>query len=175
MILGDPRRLGDPSPTERGSSYIEVLVASAFLGISLLFMCSMFVLGYARVATAGKTTMGVSATRQLLEDIQLVPFDQIVNLDGFDTDDPGTQPAGGAELEVARRWRYALAGSGVGWSFTSAELARWTDLAAQGDPLGATGRIVVTPRSATLDEVEVHVAVPGRPKEIRVSTLVTKL
>jgi Tfp pilus assembly protein PilV len=160
---------------QRGSSYIEVLIASTFLGISLLFMCSMFVMGFSRVTVAGKTTMGVSATRQLLEDLQLVPFDNLANLNGFNTDNAGTQPASGVEREVARRWRYALAGSGVGWSFTAAETTKWTDLSAQGKPLAAVGQIAVINRSATLREIQVTVTVPKRPKAIRVSTLITKL
>jgi hypothetical protein len=161
--------------SEDGSSYIEVLVASALLGVSLLTMCSMFVLGYANVSTAGKTTMGVSASRQLMEDLRLLPFDQLVNLDGFDTDDPGTLPASDPELEVARRWRYALAGDGVGWSFTPEEIARWTDLSAQGDPLGATGRITVTPRSGTLTQIDLVVSIPGRPRPVQLSSLMARM
>lgn len=169
-----PRDLSRAS-AEAGSSYIEVLVASALLGISLLTMCSMFVLGYANVATGGKTTMAVAASRQLMEDLRLVPFDQLAALDGFDTDDPNTLPASGPELEVARRWRYALAGDGVGWSFTPEEIARWTDLSAQGDPLAATGRIAVTPRSGTLAEIDLVVSIPGRPRPVQLSSLIARM
>lgn len=168
----------EPAPTARGcrgSSFIEVLVASLLVAMTLLGMCGMFVLGYSHVNTAGKTTMGVSATRQLLEDVKLVPFDQLVNLDNFDTDNPSSLPAGGLEREVARRWRYALAGDGVGWSFTSAETTRWTDLSVQGKPLGARGQIDVVQQSKDLNQIVVRVSVPGRWRAIEISTLIARL
>jgi len=158
---------------QAGFTYIEVLIAGVLLAFALFTMCGMFVAGYSNVNTAGKTTMGLAAARQLMEDARQLPFDVLVNLDGFDTDDPDTLPEDDPEREVARRWRYALAGEGVGWSFAAEEIERWPDLADQGDPLGAVGAITVTPRSATLTEVSLTISVPGRWRDVRMSTLIT--
>lgn len=160
---------------ERGATYIEVLVAGVLMAVSLLAMCNLFVLGYANVTTAGKTTNGVAAARQVLEDVKLLPYDRIGNLDGFDTDDPSTLPTANPEREVARRWRYALAGEGVGWTFSDAEKARWTNLAVQGDTLDAAGTITVVPQGATLTEVTIRVSVPGRFRDVQLSTLITRM
>lgn len=158
---------------EAGFTYVEVLIAAVLLAFALFSMCGMFVAGYANVNEAGRTTMGLSAARQLMEDIRLLSPESLANLDGFDTDDAGTLPTDDPEREVARRWRYALAGAGVGWTFSADEIARWPDLADQGDPLGAAGSLEVAARSATLTEVTLTISVPGRWRDIRISTLVT--
>jgi hypothetical protein len=141
----------------------------------MLAMSGMFIAGYANVNSAGNTTAGLAAARQLMEDARRLPFDNLTSLDGFNTDDPGSQPADDPELEVARRWRYALAGEGVGWDFTSAEKTRWTDLAAQGQELNGVGTIGVASPSANLREISVTVNVPGRWRNIRLTTLVARL
>jgi Tfp pilus assembly protein PilV len=158
-----------------GFTYIEVLIAGALIALALFGMCGMFVTGLAHVTGAGRATMGLSAARQVMEDLRRVPFDNLINLDGFDTDDPGTLPGDDPEFEVARRWRYALAGEGVGWDFTDDEKSRWTDLAAQGDPLGANGTIDVALESATLARITLEISVPGRWRPLRISTLVARL
>jgi Tfp pilus assembly protein PilV len=158
---------------EHGSTYVEVLIAGVLLAYALFSMCGMFVAGYANVNEAGRTTMALSAGRQLLEDVRLLPPEALADLDGFDTDDASTQPADDPQREVARRWRYALAGEGVGWSFSSSEIARWPDLAEQGEPLGAAGTIDIVARSATLTEVTLTISVPGRWRDVRISTLLT--
>jgi hypothetical protein len=119
--------------------------------------------------------MGMAGTRQLLEDMRRLPYANLVNLDGFDTDDPNTQPADDPEREVARRWRFAMAGEGVGWSFTAEEKTRWTDLDVQGDELDGVGRLAVTQQTATMTEVDVTVSVPGAWRDIRVTTLMADL
>jgi hypothetical protein len=159
--------------SEAGFTYLEVLIAGVLLGFALIAMCGMFLAGYSNVNTAGRTTMGLSAARQLMEDARQLPFGVLANLNGFDTDDPSTLPEDDPEREVARRWRYALSGGGVGWNFTADEIERWPDLADQGDPLGAAGTITVTPRSATLTEVSLVISVPGRWRDVRISTLIT--
>jgi Tfp pilus assembly protein PilV len=161
--------------SETGSTYLEVLVGSLLLLFSLLTVSGMFITGYRNVDTAGNTTMGMAGTRQLLEDMRRLPYANLVNLDGFDTDDPNTQPADDPEREVARRWRFAMAGEGVGWSFTAEEKTRWTDLDVQGDELDGVGRLAVTQQTATMTEVDVTVSVPGAWRDIRVTTLMADL
>ena len=160
---------------ERGPTYLEVLVGSLLLLFALLTVTGMFITGYASVNSAGNTTMGLSATRQLMEDIRRLPFDSLANMDDFNTDDPNTLPASGPEREVARRWRYALAGDGVGWTFTDEEQARWTNLSDQGEALNGVGTINVTAQSATVSEVSVTVSVPGTWRDMRITTLIARL
>ena len=159
----------------KGTTYIEVLIASVLLLFAMLAMSGMFIAGYANVHGAGNTTAGLAAARQMMEDARRLPFDNLVNLDGFDTDDPMSQPASDPELEVTRRWRYAVAGEGVGWTFSDTEKTRWTDLAVQGDELNGVGTINVVVQSANLTEITVTVSVPGRWRDIQLSTLVARL
>jgi hypothetical protein len=161
-----------PASDERGLTLVEVLLAGALLAVSLLAMSSMFVSGYANIAVAGRSTTGLAAGRQILEDVRGLPFDSVVNLDGFDTDDPSSTPAAEPESEIARRWRYALAGEGVGWTFTTEEIDDWPAPPADVAVLGATGRIDVDLVSATLARVTVTIVVPGTRRDIELTTLV---
>jgi Tfp pilus assembly protein PilV len=165
--IGDPRRCA-------GSTYIEVLVGSLLLMMTLLSLCGTFVTAYAYVTSAGNSTMGLAAARQALEDVRQIPFDQLINLHGFDTEDPDSVPADGVEQDIARRWRYALAGDGVGWAFTDAELASWHTMGIQGNDLGGSGRIDVVAQTADLVEVSVSISVPGSWRPIRLSTLIAR-
>lgn len=160
---------------ERGATYVEVLVAGVVLALGLLGLCNMLVLGFADVTSSGKTTAGVGAARQVLEDVKLLPFDNIANLQGFSTDNSGTLPASDPEREVARRWRYALAGEGVGWTFSSTEKTRWTDLSVQGGNLAGVGSITVSSPSTDVREITISVRVPGRFSNIRLATRVVRL
>jgi Tfp pilus assembly protein PilV len=159
---------------QHGFTYVEVLVASLLMAVVLLSLCAAFTAGYANVSSAGKATVALSAARQLLEDLRLLPFEALPNIDGFDTDDPSTLPAADPERELARRWRYGLAGDGPGWAFTSDELTRWTAAQADGAELGAAGTVTVTAQSATLAEVRIRVTVPGRWSAIELTTLVAR-
>jgi hypothetical protein len=161
-----------PERDERGLTLVEVLLAGALLAVSLLAMSSMFVSGYANIAVAGRSTTGLAAGRQILEDVRGLPFESLANLDDFDTDDPSSAPAADPEREVARRWRYALAGDGVGWDFTSEEIGDWPTPPEDVAVLGATGRINVQALSATLSRVTVTIVVPGTRRDIELSTLV---
>jgi len=160
---------------EAGFSYVELLIASSLLVISILALAGMFVTGYSNVNSAGTTTMGLSSARQLLEDVRRLPYDNLINLHGFDTDDPSTLPADGPELEVARRWRYTLAGEGVGWTFTTAEHTRWPTLVSLGEEQDASGSIEVVQQTATLTRITVTVSVPGKWRPIQISTLIADL
>lgn len=175
MIRADIQRRATPAPGSEGFSYIELLVASALLLVSLLGLAGMFVSGYANVNGAGDTTLGLAAARQLLEEARMLPYDSLANLDGFDTDNPATLPSSGPELNVARRWRYALAGDGVGWTFTTEEKARWPTLGVQGNSLGAAGTIDISTPETNVTEITVTVAMPGQWRQIEISTRIARL
>lgn len=160
--------------TDRGFTFIEVVVAGALLAVSLLAMCGVFVVAYANVTAGGRNTVGVAATEQMLEDVRSLPFNAVIALDNFDTDNPSSQPAADPAREIARRWRYALAGEGVGWSFSNAETTRWTNMNGASGPIGAAGTIDVVSLSGTLCEVTVTVAVPGRWRPIVLATRVAR-
>lgn len=168
-------KMRNRNSSERGATYIEVLVAGILMAFGLLTMANMFFLGYTNVDSAGRTTIGLSAARQLMEDVRRLPYDDLVELHGFDSDNPATLPENGAPREIARRWRYALAGDGVGWDFTNDETTRWGDPSNTTGAHGATGSISVVQQTTTLTEVTLTVTVPGRWRSIRISTLVTRI
>ncbi len=158
---------------ENGFTLVEALVAGVLLGFALLAMSGMFVTGYANVAVAGNTTTGLAAARHALEEMRVLPFASVVALDGFDTDDAASLPADDPEREFARRWRYMMAGAGVGWSFSGEELARWPQPAGDLGAAGASGRIDVVLENPNLARVHVFVAIPGSWRNIELSTLVS--
>lgn len=162
------------APGERGFTFLEVVVAGALLAVSLLALCGVFVVAYANLTAGGRNTVGVAAGQQMLEDVRGLPFDDVTALDDFDTDNPATQPAADPARDIARRWRYTLAGDGVGWTFSTAEKARWTNLSGASGPVGAAGTINVSTLSATLCEVTITVAVPGRWRPILLATRVAR-
>jgi Tfp pilus assembly protein PilV len=172
--MSSPRReIPAPAPADcRGFTLVEVLIAGVLLALALLAMSGLFVTGYANVAVAGKTTIGLAAARQILEEARGLPFDSLSNLDDFDTDDPSSLPADDPEREVARRWRYTLAGDGPGWSFTDAEIARWPQPPEGTDTLGATGTIDIVLEQPTLARVTITIAIPGSWRTVEMSTLV---
>ena len=55
-------------PGGSGFTYVELLVATALLLVGFLTLVGMFITGYAQVTGAGNTTMGLAATRQVLEE-----------------------------------------------------------------------------------------------------------
>ena len=61
---------GPPRSGESGFTYIELLIASTLLVVSLLALCGLFITGHSSVTSAGKTTMGLSAARQVMEEIK---------------------------------------------------------------------------------------------------------
>jgi prepilin-type N-terminal cleavage/methylation domain-containing protein len=162
------RTLGDG----RGFTLVEVLVASMILVVALLTMASMFPVGYKQIADGGRMTMAVAGARHILEDVGDVPFANISNLNGVDTASNAGVIAGltGTEAAIARRWRYMLAGSGNGFTFTGAETAAW------GTPQPFQGRAVVTVAntSTTLRTVTVTVTVPGLPESVTMGTVIVR-
>jgi hypothetical protein len=135
----------------------------------------MFPMGYLAITEAGKMTMTLTATRQILEDVRALPFTDLTNLNGFDTTNAATLPANAAEREIARRWRYALAGEGDGFTFSTDEKTRWSSLSMGEGNFGARGRIAVTVQSPTLRLITVTVAVPNRWREVQIATLITRM
>jgi prepilin-type N-terminal cleavage/methylation domain-containing protein len=162
------RTLGD----RRGFTLVEVLVAAMILVVALLTLASMFPVGYRQITDAGRMTMAVSGARHILEDVGDVPFANISNLNGVDTASNTGVIAGlgGTEAAMARRWRYMMAGSGNGFTFTGAETAAW------GTPAPFAGRAVVTvANTATnLRTVTVTVTVPGLPASVTMGTVIVR-
>jgi len=73
-----------------GFTLLEVLVGATILAVALLAMTAMFPVGYTNITEAGKMTMAITGARQVFEEVSALPFDNIINLNGFDTLDPAT-------------------------------------------------------------------------------------
>jgi Tfp pilus assembly protein PilV len=152
------------------------MIGLTILVVGILGVAGMFGTGYTNVAEGGRMTLAVTAARQMLEDIRTIPFNNLPNLNGFDTNNPGTQPANNPEREIARKWRYALAGDGTGWGFTTAEKARWQNLGVGNALFGARGQITVgdtTPQNPTMRQATITVPVPGRGASVQLTTLIS--
>jgi hypothetical protein len=131
--------------------------------------------------------MAATAARQLLEDIRTLPFDRITDLDGLNTNVAGSLIAADALLDpgrtmarnVARKWRYALAGDLTGWG--GAPDAAWIGsvLMASGTTFGARGQVTVASPTVTLREVTVTVFLRGRSAgeelPLRLATTISRL
>jgi type II secretory pathway pseudopilin PulG len=100
-----------PRPLARGGNsagftLIEVLIAFLIITVALVAIVGMFPQGYRQVTDAGRLTLGVATARQILEDMRTVPFNNLVNLNGFDSQNPATIPVGpSAEQAIATRWQ----------------------------------------------------------------------
>lgn len=160
-----------------GFTLLEVLVGATILAVALLAMIAMFPVGYTNITEAGKMTMAITGARQVFEEISALPLDNIEKLDGFDTLDPATLlPLGEPERTIARRWRYALAGEGDGFTFTATEKGEWSTLSTGGGiTLNGRGQVNVVTLSATLDQVTVTITYPGRSPSVQLVTNVTRL
>jgi len=163
------RTLGD----RRGFTLVEVLVASMILVVALLTLASMFPMGYRQITDAGRMTVAVSGARHILEDVGDIPFNNISNINGVDTASNSGVIAGlgGTEAALARRWRYMLAGSGNGFTFTGAETTAWGTV----QPSGGRAVVTVANTSATLRTVTVTVTVPGLPAGVTLSTVIVRM
>ena len=159
---------------ERGGfTLVEVLVAAMILIVALLTLASMFPVGYKQIADAGRMTMAVSGARHILEDVGDIPFNNVSNVNGVDTASNTGVIAGlgGTESAIARRWRYMLAGSGNGFTFTAAETTAWGTV----QPFAGRAVVTVANTSATLRTVTVTVTVPGLPGNVTLSTVVVRM
>lgn len=172
------RWLAAAAGERRGFTLIEVLIAMAVLTIALVAIAGMFPAGYRQVTDAGRMTLAVTAARQMLEDLRNVPFDSLDNLNGFNSENSGTQPADDPERGVARRWRYAVAGDGDGFNLTAVELANWQSLS----PLGG-GRVTVQAQAVggglcqpvTLCQVTVIVSMDALVQNVQLSTIIVRM
>ena len=174
----ETRRRGKPAGRPgggRGFTLIEILIGITILAVGLLGIAGMFSTAYVDISAGGKTTMAVTAARQIIEDMRLLPFDNLVNVNGVDTNTVASQPAGQPERDMARKWRYLVAGSGVGWNFTAAEMAQWSSLYTGGANFGGQATVAVTSPSPTLRQVTITVPVPGRGVNVSLSTLISRL
>ena len=163
------RTLGD----RRGFTLVEVLVASMILVVALLTLASMFPMGYRQITDAGRMTAAVTGARHILEDVGDIPFNNISNINGVDTASNTGVIAGlgGTEAALARRWRYMLAGSGNGFTFTGAETTAWGTV----QPFGGRAVVTVANTSATLRTVTVTVTVPGLPAGVTLGTVIVRM
>lgn len=160
----------------RGFTLIEILIGITVLSLGILGVTSMFGTGYINVGEGARMTMAITAASQMLEDIRTIPFGNLLNLNGFDTNASGTQPANNPERGIARKWRYALAGAGTGWNFTAAEMAMWHNLGVGTALFGAEGTVAVVSQTATLTLVTVTVRTnSGRGATVQLATLMSSL
>jgi len=167
------------SKRTQGFTLIEILIGITILVVGVLGVATMFGTGFSNVGEGARLTMAVTASRQILEDVRTIPFNNLVNLNGFNTGASGTQPAADPEKNIARKWRYALAGEDTanGWTFTSAEKANWQNLGVGNGGFGGRGSIVVTSPSATMRQITITVFAPGRanPNRTQLTTPTVQL
>ena len=180
-----PRMVGERRTRQRGFSLIELLIGMSIMAMALLAIATMFSTGYSDVAAGGRTTMATTAARQLLEDIRTLPFDSIMDLDTLNTNSAGSLPVVDATKDpgrtmarnIARKWRYALAGDLTGWG--GAPDAAWSVLVASGTTFGARGQITVASPTATLREITVTIFLRGRSAgeefPLRLATTISRL
>jgi Tfp pilus assembly protein PilV len=164
---------------------IEILIGLTVMTIGLLGVAGMFSTAYTDVTAGGRTTMGLTAARQIIEDIRLLPFENIADLNNFNTNNAGSVPPVDATRDpgrtmartMARKWRYGLQGDGAGWNFTTAEKQEWSMLTTGGSvPFGGSATVTVASPSATLRQITITVPVPGRAGvNVSISTLVSRL
>jgi len=174
-------KIASPLGDRRGFTLVEVLVAAMILVVALLTLASMFPVGYRQITDAGRMTMAVSGARHILEDVGDVPFANLSNLNGVDTATNTGVIAGlgGTEAAIARRWRYMLAGSGDGFTFTSAETTAWGTVR----PFGGRAVVQITDLpcnparcpTITLRQATVTVTMPGLPLGVTMSTVIVSL
>jgi prepilin-type N-terminal cleavage/methylation domain-containing protein len=167
---------------DHGFTLVEVLVAAMILTVALLTLATMFPTGYKQIADAGRLTLATNGANHILEDLGSVPFTSVRNLNNFDTNSAGTSPAADPELAIARRWRYMLAGSGGGFSFTTAETTAWGSVTPFGGQAQVQIRQVdnaanVCPAAATTCRAVVTITVPSRPNPttVTLSTILVRM
>lgn len=169
----------------RGYTFVEILIAAAILAVALLAIANMFPTGYTNITEAGRRTMSLTAAKQILEDTRSLPFDNVTALNGFDSTNPATIPAANPERDMARRWRYTLAGAGGGFAFNAQEQAEWATLSTA-VPFNGSARVSVVavcptapcppgPVSGTLQLVTVTISFQAKAGSFQLATLVTRM
>jgi Tfp pilus assembly protein PilV len=167
-----------PGAQRSGFTVVEVVIAAMVVLVAVVITASMFPVSHQQAVDAARTTSAVATGRQILEGIGGLPFDSVRSLDGFDTSDSASAPAHDPEAAAARRWRYLIAGAGGGFTFTSAELARYGAVT----PLGGSASIrVSSPASGTCSargsrcQATVTVSVPGLAAPVQLTTIVVRM
>jgi prepilin-type N-terminal cleavage/methylation domain-containing protein len=172
-----------PGGCRAGFTLVELVIGMSLLAFGLLGIATMFSTGYTDIAAGGKNTMSVAAARQAIEDMRLIPFQNLSALIGLNisTNSSASQPANNPERAIVRKFRYAVAGPGRpadNWNFTTAEINQWSMLSVMsGASFGGSGQIAVAQAggSSTLLQVTVTVTGPGRPKPVQLVTLISRL
>ncbi len=162
------RRLAE----EKGFATLEILVSAALIAIALLSIATMYLTAHASVERSGDTTVAVALARRMVEDMRSLPYPSLNAINGLDTDNPTTLPANDPERDIARRWRYAVAGESAGWTYTAAEKAAWPTFVSSG--LSTRGRVEVTAPSTSMRAVKVSLTVPGRTRDVELATLISR-
>ena len=158
-----------------GFTLIEILIGAAILAVALLAIANMFPTGYTNVTEAGRRTMALTGARQILEDMRSLPFDNLDFLNGFNSTNQVTLPAANPQRDMARRWRYALAGEGDGFIFTPAEKNSWATLSTA-VPFNGSVQVSVAPTaSPTLRLVTVTITFAAKSNRVQLATLITRL
>lgn len=159
----------------RGLTLVEILIGLTIMAVGILGVVSMFGSGYTNVGQGGRVTMAVTAARQMLEDVRLIPFTNLDNLNGLDTGRFSSQPANDPEKSIARKWVYALAGNVMAWGFQGGEISQWKQLGVGTTPaFGAQGQVTVTSPSPSLKQISVRVFMPKGGVELTLVTLVSR-
>jgi len=166
------------STRTQGFTLIELLIGATILAVGVLGVATMFGTGYSNVGEGSKLTLAVTAARQMLEDVRTIPFNNLTNLNGpggtgFDTSNVATLPAADPERNIARKWRYALAGGGTGWNFTSTETGKWQSQGVNNLLIGSSGLVVVTSPSPTMRLITITVRIQGWGNTIQLVQLAT--
>ena len=173
-------RTGRSTRASRGGGFaaLEVMLAALVVLVAVVVTASIFPVGQPSTVDATRTTSAVAAARQILEDIGGLPFDSVRGLDGFDTANAATVPAGDRALAAARRWRYMVAGAGGGFRYTSAELAQYGGVT----PLGGAASIrLASPPNGSCSatgsrcQATVTVSVPGLPSPVQLTTIIVRM
>jgi hypothetical protein len=156
---------------------MEVLIALTVLAVAILGIASMTATGHGNVDNAGRMTLALTAATQMLEDVHSLPFNNVVNLNGFDSGNVATLtpiPAANPEYTLARKWRYALAGAGNGFAFTAAEQNQWSTLSMGANAAALRGQISVASPTATRRLVTITITFPSRWRTLQLATVVAQ-
>jgi prepilin-type N-terminal cleavage/methylation domain-containing protein len=146
-----------------GFTIIEVLIALMIVVIALVAIAGMFPQGYKQVIDAGRLTMAVTNARAVHEDIKLVPFGNLLNLNGFDSTNAGTIPATMPESDLATRWQNDL---------TAAEGRITVQVTNCGVPANPCG---LPAPDGSMAQVTVTVTMTALPQSVRLTTLVARM
>ncbi len=161
-----------------GFTVVEVLIALSVLAVAILGIASMTATGHGNVDSAGRMSLALTAATQMLEDVRSLPFNNVSNLNGFDTGNAATLaaiPAANPEYTLAQKWRYALAGPGNGFTFTAAQQAQWASLSMGTTAAALRGQIsVVNGATPTTRLVTVTITFPTRWSKITLATVVAQ-